>query len=286
LNDPFIRLTEQNYFSTEANRSYMSASQLKSFLDCPARTIAELNGLYRREETTALLVGSYVDAHFSGTLDQFRATHPEIYNSRTGELKAEYRQAEEIIAYISADPLLMAMSDGKLQEIITGEIAGVPFRGKLDVLLSAEQCERIADQWPEMANHLLMAPGAIVDWKVMRDMEPVYVPGAGRQSFVEAWHYDLSMAIYQRLVQQRTGQVYPCFLLIATKEKPPDKALISIPQYMMDAAVESVAELIPQFQAMKERPETAPKCGKCDWCKQSKVITGAVDADELEGARM
>ena len=278
-----VMLTESNYFSTEANRRWMSSSQLKSFLDCPSRTIAELNGLYRRESTTALLVGSYVDAHFSGTLDQFRATHPEIYNSRTGELKAEYRQADEIIAYISADPLLMAMSYGKLQEIITGEIAGVPFRGKLDVLLSAEQCERIADKWPEMADHLLMAPGAIVDWKVMRDMDPVYVPGAGRQSFVEAWHYDLSMAIYQRLVQQRTGQVYPCFLLIATKEKVPDKALISIPQYMLDAAVESVAELIPQFQAMKERPETAPRCGRCDWCRRSTVITGAVDAEELEG---
>lgn len=274
-----MNLNEGNYFSTDANRSYMSASQLKSFLTCPARTIAELNGLYQREDTTALLVGSYVDAHFSGTLDQFRAAHPEIYNSRTGELKADYRQAEDIIAYISADPLLMAMSDGKLQEIVTGEIAGVPFRGKLDVLLSAEQCERIADQWPEMADHLLMAPGAIVDMKIMRDMAPVFVPGAGRLSFVQAWRYDLQLAIYQELV----GDKLPCFLLVATKEKNPDKALIHVPQYMLDAALEAVSDLLPRFHHLKRHPDEAERCERCDWCRSTKLITGAVDADELEG---
>lgn len=275
-----VNLTESNYFSTEANRRWMSASQLKSFLGCPARTIAELNGQYKREETSALLVGSYVDAHFSGTLDQFRATHPEIYNSRTGELKAEYKQADEIIQYLSADPLLMRMLSGESQRIVTGEIAGVPFRGKLDGLLSAEQCQAIAEEWPEMAGDLMMADGAIVDLKCIKDLEPVWVSGRGRVSVSDAWRWDLQLGIYQRLV----GGNLPCFIVAVTKEKTPDKALISIPQYMLDAAVESVSDLIPQFQAMKERPETAPRCGRCDWCRRSKVITGAVDADELEGA--
>lgn len=274
-----VTLTESNYFSTEANRRWMSSSQLKSFLTCPAQTIAELNGLYQRETTTALLVGSYVDAHFSGTLDQFRAAHPEIYNSRTGELKADYRQAEEIIQYLSNDRLLMAMLSGERQRIVTGEIMGVPFRGKIDSLLDAQQVHAIAETYPDMAESLLMADGAIVDLKVMRGMDAVYVPGAGRLSFVQAWRYDLQLAIYQRLL----GGNLPCFIVCVTKEATPDKALIQIPQYMLDAAVESVSELIPQFQAMKERPETAPRCERCDWCRRSKVITGAVDADELEG---
>ena len=277
-----VMLTESNYFSTEVNRRWMSSSQLKSFLDCPARTIAELNGLYERETSTALLVGSYVDAHFSGTLDQFMAAHPEIYNSRTGELKAEYRQAEEIIAYISADPLLMAMSDGKLQEIVTGEISGVPFRGKLDVLLSAEQCHAIAEEWPEMAEDLMMADGAIVDLKCIKDLEPVWVSGRGKLSVSDAWRWDLQLGIYQRLV----GGNLPCFIVAVTKEKTPDKCLIRIPHYMMSSAVESAQELIPRFQAMKEGREEAPRCGRCDWCRRSKVITGAVDADDLEGAVM
>lgn len=277
-----MNLNEGNYFSTEANRSYMSASQLKSFLACPARTIAELNGLYQREETSALLVGSYVDAHFSGTLDQFRAAHPEIYNSRTGELKAEYRQAEEIIQYLSNDRLLMSMLSGESQRIVTGEIAGVQFRGKLDGLLSAEQCQAIAEEWPEMAADLMMADGAIVDLKCMKSLEAVWSDGRGRLSFVETFRYDLQLGLYQTLV----GGNLPCFLVVVTKQNPPDKILVRIPNYMMQGAVDSVIEQIPHFQAMKEGREEAPRCGKCDYCRQTKVIVGAVDADELEGVVM
>lgn len=274
-----MQLTEATYFSPEASGAYMSASQVKSFLDCEARTLAELTGAYQREETTALLVGSYVDAHFSGCLEQFIATHPELYTNK-GELRADYRQAQDIIAYLEQDDLLMRMLCGEQQKIITGEIRGVPFKGKIDSLLSAEQCRAIADEYPGMAEDLMMADGAIVDLKIMRDMEAVWKPGAGRLSFVEGWRYDLQMAVYQALV----GRKLPCYLVVATKEKVPDKALIHVPQYMLDAALTSVDVLIPRFQHLKQHPDAATRCGRCAWCRQTKVITGAVDADELEGA--
>lgn len=273
-----MQLCEANYHSQDANRRYMSASQLKSFCDCPARTIAEINGQYQREETSALMVGSYVDAHFSGLLPQFVAAHPEIY-TRTGTLRAEYTQADDIIQYLDSDDLLRRMLAGQTQQIVTGEIAGVPFRGKLDSLLSSSQCESIVQDYPEMADTMLMAQGAIVDLKCMRDMASMYRPGAGRVSFVQGWRYDLQLAVYQQLV----GGKLPCYIVAVTKEKQPDKALIYLPQYMLEAALGAVMDLIPQFAAMKERPETAPRCGRCDWCRQSKVITGPVDADELEG---
>jgi hypothetical protein len=172
------------------------------------------------------------------------------------------------------------MLSGESQRIVTGEIAGVPFRGKLDGLLSAEQCRAIAEEWPEMAADLMMADGAIVDLKCIKDLEPVWVSGRGRVSVSDAWRWDLQLGIYQRLV----GGNLPCFIVAVTKEKTPDKCLIQIPHYMMSAAVESVQELIPRFQAMKEGREEAPRCEKCDYCRQTKVIVGAVDADDLEGA--
>ena len=52
-----FRLTAANYYSTEANQAYFSASQIKSFCSCEARALAEINGEYVRPETTALLVG-------------------------------------------------------------------------------------------------------------------------------------------------------------------------------------------------------------------------------------
>lgn len=274
-----IRLNESNYFSTEADSTYLSASQIKRFLECEAMALAEIRGEYKREETAALLVGGYVDAYFSRSLDVWVSQHPQILTQK-GTLRAEFQQAQEIIAYIENDPLLMAMSRGDLQVISTGEINGFPFKCKVDVLLDEAQCKAIAQDFPEMAEHLLMAPGAIVDWKIMRDMEPAFVPGAGRVSFIQAWRYDLQMAIYQR----RIGSNYPCFLLVATKEKVPDKALIHIPQYMLDAAWASVEEQLPRFQHLKSHPGEAVACGKCEWCRQVKKLTGAIEADELEGA--
>lgn len=271
-------LDNTNYHSQEANRHYMSASQLKRFLDCEALALAELDGSCRREDTTALLVGGYVDAAFSGRLDPFRAEHPEIYTNK-GTLRAEYQQADDIIHVLQDDPLLSAMMQGEPQRIVTGEIAGVPFKCMPDFLLTAAQCEAIVERFPGMADTLLMAPGAIVDLKVMRDMEPVYRGGRGRLSFVEAWRYDLQMAVYQQLV----GGKLPCFLVVATKEKTPDKALVHIPQYMMDAALTTIESYIPAFDALKRGEGEPGRCGRCEWCRSSKRITAPVDADELEG---
>lgn len=62
-------LTNENYFSKEASLKFAGVSQFKSFDECPAMAMAEINGTHEREKTPALLVGSYVDSHFEETLD-------------------------------------------------------------------------------------------------------------------------------------------------------------------------------------------------------------------------
>lgn len=69
-------LTAENYFSPENSMKYLGSSQFKSFMRCEAAALAELRGEYQREVSDALLIGSYVDAHYDGTLDIFRAQHP------------------------------------------------------------------------------------------------------------------------------------------------------------------------------------------------------------------
>lgn len=269
-------LTEGNYFSPEVAGKYMSASQVKSFMACEAMTMAEMLGWYQREETTPLLVGGYVDAYFSNTLGQYVAEHPQIY-TRTGTLRAEFSQAQDIIARIESDPLMLAMLKGQAQPIFTGEIEGVAFRGKLDSLLNAQQVEQIMADFPDMRDTLLMADGAIVDLKIMRDMKPAWIPGRGRISFIEAWRYDLQLAIYQQLV----GGKLPCFIACATKEKECDLALIHIPQYMLDAAIESMTEGMPRFRAVKAGEIKPLRCEQCNYCRRSRIISGCIDADEL-----
>ena len=104
------------YYTPEANAEYMSCSQFKAFLHCEAAAMAELTGENRREDTTALLTGSYVDAFYEGTLDQFREQHPELFK-KDGTLKAEYQTAESAIERTEADPLFTEYMSGEKQRI-------------------------------------------------------------------------------------------------------------------------------------------------------------------------
>ena len=80
-----MELTAENYYSPEANAEYMSVSQFKSFagtdgkLACEAEAMAELRGEWEMKKTTALMVGSYVDSYFEGTLDDFEKRTPELF---------------------------------------------------------------------------------------------------------------------------------------------------------------------------------------------------------------
>lgn len=244
-------LTEDNYFSSEAQAAYMGSSQFKAFDRCEAATLAEIRGEYAPEKSTALLVGSYVDAYFSGTLESFKSQNPDIFK-RDGSLKAEYLQADGVIRRIERDPMFMRYISGEHQVIRTGEIAGVPFKIKMD------------------SYH----PGrAIVDMKIMRDFLPVYAEGKGRIPFAEAWGYDIQGAIYRAV----EGNGLPFILAAATKEKEPDIALLAIPEDVLDTALEYVESKAPRFAAIKAGAIQPERCGHCDYCKATKVLDTVVD---------
>lgn len=262
-----MKLTAENYFSPAANMEYMSASQFKAFEACPAAAMAELRGEYIRPSTTALLVGSYVDAHFEGTLDIFKAKHPEIFR-RDGALKAEYNQANEIIARCEADELFMLLMGGRKQVIYTGEISGVPYKIKIDSLLSADQTAELAEKYPETAEALGMMDGLIVDGKVMRDTKRIWKDGEPLH-FIEAWGYDIQGAIYQDI----EGNMLPVALAVATKEPVTDIRAYILPDDALQASLELVEEMSPIYQEMKLGLREAPRCGECDYCRMTKKLT-------------
>lgn len=136
-----LKLTPENYYTKEANMQYVSVSQYKEFngttgkMGCEAYAMAKLRGEVEEVTTTALMVGSYVDAYFEGTLPTFSAQHPEIFSSRgktAGELKSEYKQASIMIDRAVKDPVFMQYMAGDKQVIMTGEIEGVPVKIKID----------------------------------------------------------------------------------------------------------------------------------------------------------
>lgn len=248
------RLTARNYHSAEMNRLYWSASQLKSFLDCPARTMAELNGEWERPKSDALLIGSYVDAAFESkkSFELFGNEHPEIFK-RDGSLKSEFVKAEAMIARAKSDKVFMDFMKGRHQTIKTGELWGVPFKAKFDVL----------------------AKGRIVDLKTVRDFKPLYRDGEGRLNVVDYWRWTLQMALYQRI----EGHGLPCYLAVITKEDPPDLAIIEIPQARMDAEIDFISTRIELFKGIKDGVLEPERCEHCAYCRATRKLQGPVTLD-------
>ena len=85
-------INKENYYSQEVDEWFMSYSQFKDFLHCESAALAKVNGGYEQELTASLLIGSYVDAFFERTQEEFKANHPEIFK-RDGSLKSEYVKA-------------------------------------------------------------------------------------------------------------------------------------------------------------------------------------------------
>jgi hypothetical protein len=250
-----ILLTAENYHTPEMNMKYMGASQFKAFTECEAMALAEAKGEFVREKTVSLLVGSYVDSFYEGTLDKFMSENPEIFTQK-GTLKSEYKHAEYIIQRLERDKMFSKHMSGQKQVIMTGEIEGILFKIKID------------------SYH----PGkAIDDLKIMKDFDLVWKDGL-KLSFVEAWKYDIGGAIYQAI----EGNNLPFFIPAGTKEKPePDLAIISIPQDRLDFCLNQVKQNAPRFADIKKGLIEPTRCGKCDWCKQTKVLTEIIDYTQI-----
>lgn len=248
-----MKLTADNYYTPSP---YMSASQFKAFLNCEACALAEADGEWRREPSSALIQGQYVDAYFTGNVEEFREKHPELFK-KDGTLKSTYSVCEAAIDRIERDPVAFAHLQGDKQVIITGEIEGVPCKGKLDVLHDDR----------------------IVDLKCMRDFAPVWKDGE-RLDFIRAWGYDIQAFFYTELVRQQYGKDLPFYILAVTKEASPDLMLVEIPDWLINSAGEVVRHFIKRFDGIKKHEIEPKRCGRCAYCKETKRLTGPMPYDK------
>ena len=251
--NPIELNTDELYYSDE---KYMSVSSFKKYQKCEVDGKKGFSG----EMSDAMLIGSYVDAYISGTLDKFKEDHPEIISGQgktKGELKTAYKNADLICEFITKDKVFSQFMSGEKQTIMTGAISGVPWKIKMD----------------SYSPHI-----AINDLKVMATVTDRI---GNFYDFITPWGYDIQLACYQEIVFQNTGERLPCFICAVTKEVPINSVIISIPQVYLDRALYRVSSQVEHFNAIKLGEVEPIGCGICKTCIDARTETQIISLSDL-----
>ena len=249
-------LTQDNYFSVEADKEYMSVSQFKNFKLCEAKAMYDLENDFQ-EEKQAFLEGQLFEALVSGDAQLFMAKHPEIISTRgatAGQIKSEFKKIINAAEKFNSQNFFRNIIDKcEKQVILTGEINGIKVKCALD-LFDKET-------------------NSIYDIKCMKDFkeqwnkeEKAYVP------WYYHWGYVLQLAVYRELVRQNFGEPKEIGLIAATKEDIPDITANSFSSDLLDIELETFKNNIKRYDNIKKGIEIPLACNCCDYCKKIKNI--------------
>ena len=256
-----MSLTETNYYSSEMSKQYFSVSQVKQFMACEAAAMAQIKGEWQPERGRALILGSYVDEMLTGSKtsqNKFIYENRQELFKKNGEPYADIQQADEAIECVKKQPLMLKYLDGIHQVIMTGEIEGCPIKGKFDSY----------------------APGQfLADLKYLKDFRSPKL----YENPITYYGYDLQLAVYRELIRQNTGDVLSCYLVIVTKQSPPDCAVVEVNSFDLDAALEQFKKNIKRYQAIKDGKLQPERCEShdCKYCRETKQITEIIDSSLL-----
>lgn len=261
-------ITQDNYYEREISDYFMSfhdylgyAGHLAEGQGCEAREEAKRKGEWVEDmRTAAILVGSYVDSYFEGTLDKFKKENPDIFTQKR-ELKANFKRAEKMIARCEKDALFMQYMSGEKQKIFTGYMFGTHVRCKLDSYIPGK---------------------AIVDLKTTSSLHKAWrIQDQGYVSVVEYWFYTGQLAWYREVVRQATGETLPCYLAFVTNEDNPEICIVNVDDMELENALEEI-RMNMNSVLMVRNGETEPiRCEKCDYCKATKKLTHAISYQDL-----
>lgn len=273
-------LTEENYYTTEADKNYLSCSQYQSFMECEAHALAVLDGRWHDPDNEAFLVGNYFHSYFEGPEAHERFCHENaesIYKTKkdkagnmivNGKYKP-YEQADKMIKVAESDETIKRFIDmpGQHEVMMKGTIWGVPWKVKLD--------KYIADK------------RIIIDYKTCANIQEMrYNPATrSRETFVEAYGYVMRAAVYCEIERQFTGADTDAkFMLICiSKQDFPDKEMILVNHKMrFEYELNEIKKHLPRIMSIKNHEMLPRRCGMCDYCRATKKIRGVIPYYKLD----
>lgn len=271
-----MELTRDNYYTPEADREYMSCSQYQSFCECEAKAMAKIEGRWTDPDKEAFLVGNYFHTFFEGpeAHEQFiRENFDKIFKTKvikgkkgepdqtvvTGKY-APYEQADKMIEVAQNDPLIKSLIDlpGENEKIMTGELWGVPWRIRLDKYVPDGRM--------------------IIDWKTVANISELKWSEAMHEkvTFIDAYGYMMRAAVYTEIEKQNahSAEDAPFIVVAISKQDYPDKeALYLNHRQRYDYELEQIKKRLGMIQMIKAGRVKPKRCGCCDYCRATKVLT-------------
>lgn len=298
-------LTDENYYTPEADMEYMSCSQYQGFCECEAKKLAEIRGQWKSKPSEAFLVGNFFHSYFEGkdahkrfcqenmadiyTASSIKAYEKELVNEEllkaVGQkptqppetalkLKAPFEKAIDMICVVEKDPLMQQFLNmyGKNEIFMTGDIFNTKWRMKMDKYV------------PDIR--------FIIDYKTVANIwETSYNPVKKcRETFVESYGYIFRAAVYSMIeVQNVLGLTFDeaykqlkdgdldlanFFLLCVSKQDYPDKEVLRLNnamEYMYE--LDTIKNNLFRFNQLKQGRALPKRCGKCDYCRSTKILS-------------
>ncbi|CAI2677443.1 hypothetical protein AKUH3B102A_PHAGE100130 (plasmid) [Apilactobacillus kunkeei] len=255
-----FQLTDNNYYSNDANWHYRSKSQYWEFLQCEARALAELKGEYEPDRNeTPLLFGNYLHSYFESEeahakfLDDNKKSLYKYGNPEKG-IKRDFLLADKCIDALKDDDGFNALYQGTKETIVKGEIDGVKWMGKIDCLDLDHR--------------------RFYDLKTVDDIHKKHWDEDLHQyvDFTKARGYDTQMAIYKELIKQTFDVDCDPYIIAVSKQSVPDKAVIAFDDNDLREALNDVRMRQEHINAVING-ETEPKaCGECEYCRMHKQL--------------
>lgn len=232
-----------------------------------------------KEENKEALFRDATVSQYKDTLDALNVTYKKsskkdelvaLYESLEGErpflhgaMYSDFEVAERMIERVKGEPFFNFLWQGEKEVPITGELFGVNWKGKID-LLNIEE-------------------GYFVDLKTSRGFDQRYWSSdhRGYVSFVDAFGYTIQVAIYEKLLEMEYGKPFVGYLYAVSKEEPANVEAIELDDHSKQIELALVEQRIERVEKVKVGEVEPTSCGKCEYCREFKVLDGFINPAQL-----
>ena len=254
----------------------MSFSVFKDFEECEAAALAKIKDDWQpSSDPTSLLVGNYVHSYFESQeahkkfVEQNKKAMISSRGKTKGQLKSDYKIADSCIEMLDHDDFFKQIYEpGKKEVIVTGEINGRLWKGKID--------------------SLVLNQSYFCDLKTVDDIHKKHWNEADHNwdNFIFTRQYEMQMAIYEELIRQTFDVECEPFIFAVSKQTPPDHEAFHFEsdeaQFRMQEAMDHILQNQDRYWRILMGEEKPIGCGHCEYCRKVKKLSGFQDVSALE----